>query len=276
MPALPRTRGILNGVQRPPVIIGGFYRSGTSLLRRILDSHSGIHCGPEVKFMRDFFGDYPHDPLAHVRLFATARTYGLPEDHLLATFGRAFVTFHEEAAAAAGKARWADKAPENVLFLDAWRTVLPAGFRFIELVRDPLDALTSLDEIGFPKTVPASLADRVALYAHFREAGTRQLRNWPKSSIQVSYESLVTSPQRTVQALMDWLGEPFEANMLQAINSPERRRGIEDPKAHLHATVHAHSVGRGLRQMPTQSQHFIREQLAPYLATPHDQRPHVS
>ncbi len=252
-------------MNQPAIIIGGFYRSGTSLLRRILDSHSSIHCGPEVKFMKDFFGDYPMDPLDHVRLFRTARSYGLPEDRILMKFGRAFVGFHEDAAAAAGKGRWADKNPENVLFLDAWRTVLPEGFVFIEMVRDPLDALASLEEAGFHRTVPASLLDRMELYARFREAGARQLREWPATSMQVSYEALVTDPVHTMQALMQWLGETFEPDMLHAINSPQRRTGIEDPKSRLHATVHARSVGRGSRDLPSESQALVRDRLGPYL-----------
>jgi Sulfotransferase family len=37
-----------------PIVVGGCYRSGTSLVRRLLDSHPRIHCGPEVKLFRDY------------------------------------------------------------------------------------------------------------------------------------------------------------------------------------------------------------------------------
>ncbi|MGV8838302.1 sulfotransferase, partial [Cellvibrio sp.] len=47
---------------RKPIIIGGFYRSGTSLVRRLLDSHSKIYCGPEVKFWPDLYADYKDGP----------------------------------------------------------------------------------------------------------------------------------------------------------------------------------------------------------------------
>ena len=57
-----------------PIIIGGFYRSGTTLFRRLIDSHSRIHCGPEVKYFEDYFGDYIHDDLAHKR-FDTKKYY---------------------------------------------------------------------------------------------------------------------------------------------------------------------------------------------------------
>ena len=35
----------------PPIFVIGCFRSGTSLLRRILDSHSRIACPPESKFI---------------------------------------------------------------------------------------------------------------------------------------------------------------------------------------------------------------------------------
>ncbi|MBI3997802.1 MAG: sulfotransferase [Armatimonadetes bacterium] len=58
---------MITGVSRKswPIIIGGCPRSGTSLVRRILNAHSRIYSGPEVKFFRDFSGDYPNDPLRH-------------------------------------------------------------------------------------------------------------------------------------------------------------------------------------------------------------------
>lgn len=251
-----------------PIIIGGFYRSGTTLLRRILDAHSRIHCGPEVKFLKDFFGDYKDDPLAHGRFFSTARTYGLPEEWLLSRFGQAFVEFHERAAAAAGKARWADKNPENVLFLDAWRTMLPEGFVFIEMVRDPLDALASLSEIGFRKTVPDDFSERVALYARFREAGIRQLRDHPTRSVRIQYERLARDPEGTVRGLMEWLDESFEPAALNALNAPERGSGIEDPKSRLNSRVHSQSVGRGSRDLPEECRRMVAERLGEFMVLP--------
>lgn len=227
-----------------PIIVGGFYRSGTTLLRRLLDAHSRIHCAPEVKFFKDLSGDYRDDPLAHVRLFATLPSLGLAPEEVEAIFGRAFVQAHELAARKAGKARWADKNPENVLYLDAWRRLLPGGFSFIHVVRHPLDALASLLEIGFAKAVPAAFEDKARMLRDFVAAGVCFESSCPGASYRIRYEDLVGDPGACLASLFAWLGEDYEPAVLEEFDRPARGRGIEDPKVVGSVSVHGRSVGR--------------------------------
>jgi hypothetical protein len=228
-----------------PVIVGCFYRSGTSLLRRLLDSHSRIQCPSEIKFFKDFYGDYPKDELKHMRFFNSLASLGLAEEERLLLFGETFVRSHELAAARAGKARWADKNPENVLYLEQWRRLLPQGFVFVHMIRDPLDALASLQEVGFRKTVPADLVDRARLLKTFVEAGTGYAERYPDHSISLSYEELVREPGLTLSTLFSFLGEGFEPAVLERFMLPERGHGVEDPKVAETTQVHQQSVGRG-------------------------------
>lgn len=227
-----------------PIIVGGFYRSGTSLLRRLLDAHSRIHCGPEVKFFKDLRGDYLCDPLGHVRLFSTLPSLGLTPAEIEWIFGQAFVAAHELAASKAGKPRWADKNPENTLYLDAWRRLLPAGFAFVHVVRHPLDALASLLEIGFPKAVPESFEGKVGLLREFVLAGSRYESACPETSYRLHYEDLVANPDACLARLFAWLGEGHEPSVLDAFHLPARGSGIEDPKVAASPSVHGNSVGR--------------------------------
>lgn len=227
-----------------PIVIGGFYRSGTSLLRRLLDSHSNIHCGPEVKFFKDFYGDYLHDELRHVRLFSTLTSLGLSLDELLPIFGSAFVAAHELAARKSGKSRWADKNPENVLYLSQWQRLLPNGFFFVHVVRHPLDALASLKEIGFAKAVPPLFVDKAKFYLAFHQAADSHIKAFPSMSIRVSYEDLTRRPEETLKTLFAALGEVFEPAVLSNYFAAERGIGIEDPKVSLTRAVHSQSIGR--------------------------------
>lgn len=248
-----------------PIIVGGFYRSGTSLLRRLLDAHSRIHCPPEVKFFPDFFGLYRDDPLGHLRFFATVRSLALPERDLLEIFGAAYCAARERAASAAGKSRWADKVPENVLYLDRWQEVLPQGFVFINMVRDPLDALGSLGEADFRKTVPASFPERIEMYRRFRIAGDAHVTRFPESSYVLSYEALVSAPAAALSALFGFLGETFEQDVMVRYRDEGRGSGIEDPKVSGTASIHTGSVGRSRKLLSIDESALTTSELAQWV-----------
>ena len=151
-----------------PIIIGGCHRSGTTLVRRILNSHSAIHCGPEVKFFLDFYGP----PRGVKDDMNTARALA-SEDELLEFFGRGFVELHRRTAQRAGKPRWADKAPENVLYWSHWQRLLGDQWLFIHVVRNPLDTIASLREAGFGDDIPAHILGQAIHYLNHTRAGMR-------------------------------------------------------------------------------------------------------
>jgi sulfotransferase family protein len=225
-----------------PIIVGGCHRSGTSLVRRILNAHSRIHCPPEVKFFRDFYGDFPDDPLAHGRFSATARVL-LPEGELLAVIGRAFVELHERAAMRAGKTRWADKCPENVLYLDSWTRLLGDQWLFLHVVRNPLDTLASIQETPMPLVIPRDLTGRIEQYQRYTEAGLAFGRVHPGRYLRLVYDQLVGAPEETIDSMMRWADARFERRQL-AFNSVAQGTGLEDPEIAGTSRVHSESVGR--------------------------------
>ncbi len=245
-----------------PIIVGGCYRSGTSLVRRLLDSHPHIHCGPEVKFFRDFHADYidVDDPIAHLRFMTTARSL-LPEDEVLEVLGGALVEMHERAARAAGKPRWADKVPENVVFLGEWQRLLGDEWIFLHVVRSPLDTLASIKESGFPKSIPAGLDERIELYVEYAEAGLRFAEQNSGRYVRLLYEDLVGAPEATTRELMESLGENFDPAQL-AINASPHKGGLEDPKAAKASEIYRASVGRGSRVLTSDEAEAIERRTA--------------
>lgn len=248
-----------------PIIVGGFYRSGTTLVRRLLDAHSRIHCGPEIKFFKDYYSDYIDDSLGHIRFFKTARSIGLDEADLLNLFGGCFVEFHRRAARVHGKERWADKDPENVLRLADWQRLLPDGFVFLYVRRHPLDTLASLKEAGFFKTVPAEIEERCGLYGRFHEQATAYVGAHSTSSVVVHYEDIVAHPATAVRQIFETLGETFEPKVLEHFYAPERRSGIEDPKISSTRRIHSDSVGRWKRDLTLEEKRTAIALLPPSL-----------
>jgi hypothetical protein len=228
-------------------------------LRRTLNAHSRIYCGPETKFFRDFYGDYPEDPLRHGRFFTSARAV-LPQDVLLELFGQAFVVFHERAALEAGKDRWADKCPENVLYLHEWGRLLGEAWALLHVVRNPLDTLASQKEIAFPLILPKDIESRIDLYTRYTQAGIDFGASHPDQYYLLIYEQLVTSPAQTLTNLMTWLHERYESGQLE-FNSPPTQAGLEDPKIDLTRHVHRDSVGRWSTILAEPEVNLIRSQL---------------
>ena len=225
-----------------PIVVGGFYRSGTSLVRRLLDAHPRIYCGPEPAFFRDFTGDYIDDPLANVRFLQASRRL-VPESDLMEIVGAAFVRLHERAAEHAGKPRWADKDPMNTVHLADWERLLGDRWLFLHVVRNPLDTLASLREAGFPRTMPADLDAQIALWQRYTRAGRDFARRHPDRARQVRYEDLVRDPGPVLADLMAWLGESLDPGQL-VLDPKRHQRGLEDAKARRATSIHTESVGR--------------------------------
>ncbi|MBU4260896.1 MAG: sulfotransferase [Proteobacteria bacterium] len=231
-----------------PIIIGGFYRCGTTLLRRLLDSHSQIHCPPEIKFFRDLRLEFQDDPYAHLRFFTTVRSLPASTEDLLDTIGQGYLALRQRIADRLGKPIWADKDPENALYLEQWRMLLPAGFRYIHMARYPLDMLASAREAGFVKSLPSEPEAVLDRWLTNCRAARHHMEQWPDDSLLLRYDDLVRAPVETLQHLFSWLELPFEPEILDLFADPARGTGIEDQKTLQFSSIHGASVGRGARE----------------------------
>jgi hypothetical protein len=211
-------------------------------MRRILNAHSRIHCAPEIKFLLDLHGDNRPDPRQHTHFLWSARALA-PENELLEVLGRAYVTLHERAAARAGKARWADKNPENVLYWRDWERLLGNDWLFVHVVRHPLDTLASIKEANFPFAVPHGLRGRIDYYRRCHLQGQLFRKSFPARYLLVRYEELVRAPVPVLEALMKALGETLEPIQL-TFNDIPHQEGLEDPKVASTRAIHANSIGR--------------------------------
>ena len=227
-----------------PIIIGGSHRSGTTLLRRLLNGHPRIFCPAEIKFFKDLLRQFPDDPLAHGRLGSSMAALGLPEEVWIDEFGRALIRCYELAAASNGKPRWADKSPENALNIAHWNRLLAGRMYFVFVVRHPLDILASMAEIRMDKVIPVDLRGRAHHIRAYFESALAFIESNPERSIVVRYEQLVQRPVEILGELMGRVGEEFRPEMLELLGSEKHKGGLEDPKARAGTAVRSGSVGR--------------------------------
>src|SRR5688572_21024001 len=122
-----------------PILVGGCGRSGTTLMRVILDTHPRICCGPESRL---FQPRVPSPP-------KLARRFDLPEAAVGELFAKSgsqaelidrFFALYSESR---HKPRWAEKPPRNVLYLDYIFEHFPNA-RFVHMIRDGRDTICSL------------------------------------------------------------------------------------------------------------------------------------
>jgi hypothetical protein len=219
----------------PFAFVVGCGRSGTTVLRTVLDAHPALAVAHEGRFvaalgMRRARYERP-EGFALDRLVAdlladrAVRTnLELDEGDLRAAlappvpdFATATRRVFARYAARRGKARYGDKFPGYVLRMDLLAGLFPEA-RFVHIVRDGRDVALSSAAIDGQESDPVALAcNWVSRVRAGREAGARL---GPARYHEVRYEALVTAPEATVAPLCTFLDLTYEPAMLAFADRP--------------------------------------------------------
>jgi protein-tyrosine sulfotransferase len=252
-----------------PIVLGGCGRSGTTLLRMMLDSHRRICCGPESSLFRRRAVD--PDALAARFSFEAAEVRSLYED---ASSRPAFIeAFAQLCMRKAGKARWAEKTPRNISRLAVIFGSFPEA-RFVHVLRDGRDVACSLrthprHKVVEGKLVPLDTWKPIAGGARRWVRDIEASRRWwsdPRFHT-VRYEDLVLDPRPVLERLMAFLGEDWDEAMLAhaAADSPFRdaTRFAQNPEA-LGAVTTA-SLSRWQRELDARDKRIFKRIAGPLL-----------
>lgn len=216
-----------------PIFVGGCPRSGTTLLRAMLDAHPNIACGPEMRAIA---------PLAKLSSDMRAlmggtlrRHYDLDEAASRAIFAALIDGFLTPYRAARGKPRIAEKTPANALHYGELAKLFPNA-AFIQIVRDGRDVVASLLRMAWTDAAgrPAAVRENAATAAHVWLEHVRRGRLAAVAGaryFEVRYESLVREPRATMGSLIAFLGEPWSDDVLTAANSATVDAGVAETSA---------------------------------------------
>jgi protein-tyrosine sulfotransferase len=252
-----------------PIVLGGCGRSGTTLLRMMLDSHRRICCGPESSVFRRRAVD--PEALAARFGFEAAEVRRLYD---AAGSRPAFIeAFAQLCMRKAGKARWAEKTPRNISRLAVIFRSFPEA-RFVHVLRDGRDVACSLrthprHRVVDGKLVPLDTWKPIAGGARRWVRDIESSRRWwndPRFHT-VRYEHLVLDPRPELERLMAFLGEDWDDAMLAhtSADSPFRdaTRFAQNPEAL--GAVSTASLSRWQRELDARDKRIFKRIAGPLL-----------
>lgn len=217
-------------LRRDPIFILGVPRSGTTLLRILLDSHPNIACGPESPWLArtDISIKNLYQFMAHNQ-FGFVENFGVNIEQLRQETADYINRLYLAYAANRGKSRWAEKTPDHCLEIPFLAEIFPDAY-FIHIVRDGRDVACSTSTLSEERRsisdwhtnnllmddgviVVNSLLNaglRWQVWINKIEAGIKHVRR----SCTLRYEDLVASPETEMRRLMEFVGESFSISML--------------------------------------------------------------
>lgn len=199
-----------------PIFVVGCARSGTTLLRVILDAHPGISAGDETHFLADL------EALMRPGYWKHLKAYDPDRERWHRRIAAFFASVHEDYARSRGKVRWADKTPKYVTHLPFIASLFPDA-QIVHIVRDGRDVVAShLDRWGWQRAFHCA----ATTWRKSVEAGQAFGRRAPAGRYhEIRYEELVGSPEPTLRVLFEFLGEPWDGGVLTFDRKPHDVQG---------------------------------------------------
>src|SRR5215472_6722603 len=242
-----------------PVFVLCAGRSGSTLLRFLLDAHPELACPPETRLatmcaqIAGVWSQLEGPPLPAKRAGGAPAIPDAALAGIRHTMNRMIVPYLERR----GKRRYCDKSLGAAEHADVLRAVFP-GAKFLCLYRHPMDVIASgieacpwgLNGFGFDTYADRSPRNTVMALAQYWAANTAMIlaveERFSECSRRVRYEDLVAGPQEVSEGIFRFLGVPPAPGLLQACFAAERERdGPSDYKIWHTSRVDTGSVGRG-------------------------------
>jgi tetratricopeptide (TPR) repeat protein len=201
-----------------PIFIVGLPRSGTTLVERVLASHSSMSSAGEL----DSFAQ----SLVEAARVKSGRT-SVPRQELVAlsatldfaALGRDYLA--RARAAYGGSGRFIDKLPLNYLYCGLIRRALPNA-RIVHVVRHPMAVCYAMYKTLFKSGYPFSydLREIARYYAAYRRLMAHWQSTMPGAVYDLKYEDLIADQAGETRKLLEYCGLEWEDGCLAFHRNP--------------------------------------------------------
>jgi len=196
-----------------PIFIVGSPRSGTTLMRSIIDAHPAIFCPPLETFlftsMRPTFLGHIWDYQFSNSLFSRSDYLQWLRDFVLSLFANHGML--------CGKRRFAEKTPSHVHVMDLIREAFPDA-QFIHMIRNGYEVCRSIKEMPWGHKDIGRSADQWLKSIEVARKFGAELG--PLNYIEIRMEDLLADPEGRLRGLCTFLDEPFHPVLLE-FHQPE-------------------------------------------------------
>jgi len=210
-----------------PIFICGMFRSGTTLVERILAGHPQITAGGELDFLPRLVAERLAPFPERARSATGAELAELASEYL----SRVRALFP-------GRQTITDKRPDNFLFLGLIRTIFPDA-RIVYTKRSALDNCLSIyfQQLGGNLAYATGLEDTAHYYRQHERLMLHWLGCFDENILTVDYDELVNSPKPVVQGLLRFLGLEWNERCLefQRVNDQVKTASVWQVRDELHA-----------------------------------------
>jgi len=254
------------GSDNTPFFVLGAARSGTTMLRLMLNRHSRLAIPFESHFLRQIFVELPSDrPLEAQEADRMAdlvtgeknfRTWHLDANRVRqelvrlapSTLALLVDALFRMEIAESGKPRWGDKTP---LYYACWRQLMGlfSGSKLVHIIRDGRDVSRSLEKVGWHGPTGYHRARYWQQRVEMAHDAARELG--PERNLMIRYEDLVLETRATLAAVCKFLGETYEPKMLDFFEDAGAHISDIDGNVHgkLGRAPRPEDVGRWRREM---------------------------
>ncbi|XP_059061256.1 protein-tyrosine sulfotransferase [Achroia grisella] len=261
--------GAVAGRELPLIFIGGVPRSGTTLMRAMLDAHPDVRCGQETRVVPRILQMRQHwtrSQKESVRLEQAGVSKAVL-DNAIAAFCLEVIVRHGEPAP-----RLCNKDP-LVLKMGTYVLELFPNAKFLFMVRDGRATVHSIITrkvtiTGFDLT---SYRQCLTKWNHAVELMYQQCKTMgPSKCLMVRYESLVQAPEVTLRRVLSFLELPWDDAVLhheRYINQPNgvALSNVERSSDQVVRPVNLDALDKWVGQIPSDVRADMSE-LAPMLS----------
>ena len=233
------TQPTATNIKTSPIFIVGCDRSGTTLLRLMLNQSRVLHITPETEFLvplqknQALYGDFSQPYQRHFFIRdlqtnqATSKTKTFPMFELTVAeaetaleaasptdFAGASKAIFQTSVRKKNKPRWGDKTPHQIQNIAFLAQAFPDA-QFVHVIRDGRDVAISMRKAGWLRGNIQAIAQYWQQQVKAGIVAGKALKNSQDRYYEVYYEQLLQFPEATLQDLCSWLELEYIPQMLE-------------------------------------------------------------